>query len=220
MPDNFNRDGKIPETTGYKGTLTTKKPRPEVVREFLNYWFEFAEGTVEIAWKDAATGKLNRTAHFNVRDPELEELVYNVNSVGGQDCYFTASTVKNTTGYATDADVACSPGFWVDQDKIEHIEHADSVQHEFTPTAFVYTGTVPEKRRQLWFRLDKPIEDMDLLYDMNERLHGLYHGDASVKTRPAICGCQGPLHGPGRQAARRSMSHGAAQPQAVRIAIR
>lgn len=177
----------VPETTGYKGTLTTMKPRPEVVRDFLNYWFEFTDGNVQVGWRDATTGDLNvpgdlnKSAVFNVRDPQLEEFVCNVNSIGGQDCYFKASIVRNTTGYATDEDVICSPGFWVDQDDIRHIEYADSIKHEFTPTAFVYTGTVPEKRRQLWFRLDEPTRDGKFVFDVNDRLHGLYHGDASVK---------------------------------------
>jgi hypothetical protein len=150
------------------------------MRAFINYWFEHAEGSIEIAYRNPATKKIDRAAHFDIRDPALENFACDVNMVEGQDVYFTPAVVSNLRGRASDQDFVCSPGFWVDQDKLDHINHANSIQHEFYPTSYVYTGRTPDPRRQCWFRLDQPTTDAALVRDTNARLLHLYKGDASV----------------------------------------
>jgi hypothetical protein len=164
----------------YNGPRTLLRPRPEMMRAWLNYWFEFVAGSIEIAWRDPATKKITNAAHFDIRDPTLEKYAANVNAVEGQDTYFTPSVVRNGRGRAKDSDFVCSPGFWLDQDKEADVDFAKSVQHEFYPTSFVYTGRTPEPRRQCWFRLDEPVTDYNLVRETNAKLVDLYKGDPSV----------------------------------------
>lgn len=164
----------------YTGPSTTLRPRPEVMRQFLDYWFAGCSGTVEIAWRDRNTKKVSSAEHFDIRDPALEKYACDINSTPGHDLYFTPALVSNTSGRASDKDFVQSPGFWVDQDDDHQVAHGDSVQHDFYPTSFVFTGRTPNTRRQMWFKLEEPTADFNLVRDTNTKLLGLYTGDPSV----------------------------------------
>ena len=172
--------GGLKPTSLYKGPSTLLKPHPEVMRGFINWWFEFTTGTIEIAWRNVTDKKVREAAHFDIRDPALEAFACQVNSVDGQDTYFTPSVVSNASGRASDNDFVRSPGFWLDQDTIQDINYANSIDHEFRPTSYVYTGRTPDPRRQSWFRLEQPTADFNMVRETNRKLIGLYKGDPSV----------------------------------------
>src|SRR5271167_2371171 len=85
--------------TRYEGPSTMLRPKTDVMRNFLNHWFEdIPSGSIEIAWRDPDNRKVNRAEHFDIRDPRLVEFAARVNSVPGQDVYFTPSVVSTVKG--------------------------------------------------------------------------------------------------------------------------
>ena len=186
--------------TRYVGPSTMLRPKTDVMRNFLDHWYEdISSGSIEIAWRDPETRKVNRAEHFDIRDPALVEFAARVNSVPGQDVYFTPAVVSTVKGRATDTQFIMSPGFWLDQDKPEQVAFADTISHPFFATSRVHTGTQPYLRRQMWFRLTEPVRDASIVRECNERLIALYTGDPAVKNPARLMRLPGSIAWPWKE---------------------
>lgn len=133
----------------YRGRVVAPAaPSAETVGQFLAWWFQgCSKGNVEIAWRDATTGKLSQARHFALGDPAIGAFAAEVNAIPGQDCYFAASTVMlDAPQRARDLHFAESPGIWLDQDRPEQVAHAANLDTPIRPHARVITGRIPSLR--------------------------------------------------------------------------
>lgn len=159
-------------------------PAPDAVtiQSWLDWWFHHAtRGVIQIGWRDASTGDLNRFRNFEIGAEDIGEAVAAINAVPGQSCYFRAVTVREgTEGGAKDADFVQAVGIWGDLDDAEAYARAKTVEAMIRPSAWVETGKQPHWRAQCFWRLEGICENPAAIAALNRRVVALYASDPSV----------------------------------------
>lgn len=158
-------------------------PCPVTIQGWFDWWFHSAlRGEIQIGWRDANSGALNRFRAFEIGAEDIGEVVAGINAVAGQSVYFRASTV--TAGLAeaaaTDANFVEAPGIWGDIDDEGGFERARAVETLIRPCAWVETGRLPHWRAQPFWRLDAICNDPERISALNRRVVALYGSDPAV----------------------------------------
>lgn len=157
-------------------------PDPVTIQSFMDWWFHHAtRGVIQVGWRDAGTGELNRFRDFEVGDEGIGDAIAAINSVPGQSVYFRASTVKPgvATG-ASDADFAQALGIWGDLDDEGAYQRAGTIEPLIRPSAWVITGKTPHWRAQCFWRFDSICENPAAISALNRRVVALYTSDPMV----------------------------------------
>lgn len=143
------------------------------------------DGRIEIAWTDAADGKLRHGAAFGT--DQIEEAIDHavaVNRVPNRNVYFGAALRHPHTapfGRAADADFYALPALYVDLDDDVLAAARDHYRHRgCPPTAVVVTGRQPHVRAQLIWRLDEPERDPKATRAQLRALADALGGDVTV----------------------------------------
>jgi hypothetical protein len=166
------------------------EPRADVMSDQLEHLFGGQldgrhDGLVELAWTDAASGKLSRARLFGTDElEELVELACDVNRSPGQNVYVGAALRKpGTSPSARSRDDAffALTAFYADLDD-DVMESARTILRErrCPPTAVAVTGRHPHVRAQCLWRQETPITDPDHCRRQHRALAQALSGDPSV----------------------------------------
>lgn len=157
-------------------------PCAVTIQGWFDWWFHDAlRGEIQIGWRDASTGALNRFKNFELGDDGIGEFIAAINAVPGQSVYFRASTVKaGTEAAATDGDFEQAPGVWGDLDDEGGWQRASGVETLLRPCAWVETGKHPHWRAQPFWRFDEPCNAPERVAALNRRVVALYGSDPAV----------------------------------------
>lgn len=143
------------------------------------------DGRIEIAWTDAADGKLRHGAIFGT--DQIEEAIEHavmVNRVPQQNVYVGAA-LRNPGvapfGRGADVDFYALTALYVDIDDDVLAQARDHYRHRgCPPTAVVVTGRQPHVRAQLLWRLDEPERDPQTTRAQLKALADALGGDVTV----------------------------------------
>ena len=168
---------------------TNIKPDRQAMEIFIEHLFDgdldgHQGGLIELAWTNAKSGKLSDALLFSTDETEkLIDCAVERNSVTGQNVYIGAALRKQDTlrfRRCKDEDFLASTSVWADLDDEAAALGAVSVCENFPPSMIVTTGQVPHLRRQLWWRLEDPMNDPDKLRQLNTSIQKLTGGDPAV----------------------------------------
>lgn len=179
----------------------TLAPDPVMIQSFLDWWFHHAtRGVIQIGWRDATTGELNRFRDFEIGADNIGEAITAINSIPGQSVYFRASTVKTgaTTG-ASDADFVQGLGIWGDLDDEGAYKRAATVEAMIRPSAWVVTGKHPHWRAQCFWRLEGICENPTAINALNRRVVTLYTSDPMVTNPTRLMRVPGTIAWPAKE---------------------
>ena len=152
---------------------------PEMMLAFVDHLFGgdldgLQDGLIELAWTNAADGKLSRAQLFGTDDLEgLVEHAAQLNEVDGQNMYLGAALRKPDTGRSarcTDEHFLAATAFWADIDDAKAIATVATKYGDAPPTAALFTGRTPHARGQLWWRQDTPRRDPNEVRRQNKAL--------------------------------------------------
>lgn len=165
-------------------------PDREQMLQHLGMLFGRApSGQVEITaiHTDKATRHPARTRFFDVAEMDAAaEHAAILNAEPGWNVYVGAA-LRNADVFpnkaADDDDFYRTYAVWADADDGEQLNAARNAYRTLgvTPPFVVVTGRTPSKRAQLWWPLEDPIQDIDVL---RATLRGIA---ASLKTDPKVC---------------------------------
>lgn len=151
--------------------VTFAQPDAAAMAAHLNHLFDgfldgAHDGMIELAWTDAADGRLRHAEMFGTDDMErIAERAAVLNAVPGQNVYVGAALRKPGTfpgGRAEDEDYYCTTAFYADLDDEGAADLVKSRYRGCMPTMAVVTGRTPHTRVQLWWRLETPERDAEL----------------------------------------------------------
>lgn len=142
------------------------------------------DGLIEIAYTDAADGKLKHARLFGTDELDAAvEFAAQHNKIQGQNIYVGAALRKPDTPRdrrAADMDVLALSAYYVDIDKEGAAAAAKARYNGCPPTAVVVTGRHPHVRAQLWWRLEAPDRDLERVRRQNMALATAFQGDTTV----------------------------------------
>ena len=174
--------------------MTTVKTDPtpdyKMILDHLTAHFGDAmSGLIEIAWRDAASGKLSQGKPFALTQiHEAAEWAVKVNSIPGQNCYLGAALRHEDLppfGRCNDTDFLAAEWLHVDLDDEGAAERARDMARTMALASYaVVTGRTPYLRVQMWWRLDEPITDADHYRTCLEGIAAQLNGDPTV-TNPS-----------------------------------
>lgn len=166
------------------------EPNQDAMRAHLEHLFGgdiggAHDGRIEIAWTDAADGKLRHGAIFGT--DQIEEAIDHavmVNRVPQQNVYVGAA-LRNPGvapfGRGADIDFYALTALYVDIDDDVLAQARDHYRHRgCPPTAVVVTGRQPHVRAQLLWRLDEPERDPQATRAQLKALADALGGDVTV----------------------------------------
>lgn len=162
------------------------KPDRDMILSHLTAHFGDAmSGRIEIAWRDAASGKLSKAETFDVADlHEAADCAVRVNSVPGQNTYIGAALRHEDVapvGRCRDDDFIAADWLHVDLDDEGAAEKARDMARTMALASYVVaTGRVPHLRLQMWWRLEEPITDPDTYRAHLEAIAAQLGGDTTV----------------------------------------
>jgi hypothetical protein len=163
------------------GRKAVPTPDPAITTSFLESWFYgCVSGVIEVGMKPQG-GNLDQFMQFPLGDwPAVADTLASFNQFGA-DMYIRGATVHLHPGRsaAKDSDFVESPGVWLD---IDHGVGAKIAQvpDDLVPSMVVTTGTVPEPRKQAWYRTAEPMTNPEDVRAINKRLAKLYGSDGAV----------------------------------------
>lgn len=166
----------------------------------MDWWFHHAtRGVIQIGWRDATSGELNRFRDFEIGAEDIGEAVASINAIPGQSVYFRASTVRAgvTTG-ASDADFAQAIGIWGDLDDEGAYQRAATIEALIRPSAWVITGKHPHWRAQCFWRLESICENPAAISALNRRVVTLYNSDPAVTNATRLMRVPGTIAWPAK----------------------
>lgn len=146
-------------------------------------------GRIEITalHTDKAARHGARTRFFDVGDhDEISDHAASLNAEPGWNVYVGAA-LRNDDVFpgkaADDSDFYKTYALWADADDGDQLNQARDIYRNLgiAPPFVVVTGRTPSKRAQLWWPLDLPIDDIDIL---RASLRGIA---ATLKTDPKVC---------------------------------
>jgi hypothetical protein len=169
---------------------TDPKPNYDMILAHLTAHFgEAMSGRIEIAWRDAASGKLSKSKTFAVTDiHEAAEYAVSVNSIPGQNTYLGAALRHEDIppfGRCDDNDFLAAEWLHVDLDDEGAAERARDIARTTALASYVVvTGRTPYLRVQMWWRLEEPITDANHYRTCLEGIAAQLGGDPTV-TNPS-----------------------------------
>lgn len=177
--------------------MTTPHPQPDhtelepdraQIKQHLEFLFGEAKGDenarIEIAYTGVNTGQLNRAQYFAPGDIEdAVEFVAQTNERPGVNVYVGACLRNDQAppfGRSSIREVQSASAVWADIDDGEAANLIKDKYKDLTPGLVVVTGRQPNKRLQLWWKLDSPTEDRDSIKEALAGLKDAMGGDAAV----------------------------------------
>lgn len=165
------------------------QPDHSMIQSHLTFMFGDAlDGRFEITGCDPQTRKpsarFSRT--FDVGDiDEAARYAAEINATPGCNVYFTPALLDNDTPAerhrGSDKDVMATLCVWGDLDDVGAAEQAAKIAGMTAlPSAIVTTGRYPHTRQQLYFLLDEPLTDHDIIRALNRAACATFGGDPSV----------------------------------------
>jgi hypothetical protein len=164
-------------------------PNQDAMMEMVNHLFgdvpaAYGDGLVELAWRDAKTGDVNRGRLYTLDN--LEDLVAEaarLNATRGVNVYVGAALRHPDTapfGRANDDDFLALTAYYVDLDDPGVAKTAKNVYGRQKPTFVGKTGGTPDLRAQLWWKLEEPITDPVRSRAVLSGLCAALQGDSTV----------------------------------------
>ena len=142
------------------------------------------DGLIEIAWRDANSGKLSKAELFGT--DKIEEAVakaVEANRVHGQNVYVGAALRKPGTapfGRCTDDDFYALTAYYADLDDDGVAASAKERYAHCRPSFVVITGASPYPRAQLWWRQESPDAGPESCRRQNRAIATALQGDMAV----------------------------------------
>jgi len=166
---------------------TLLSPNKSAIAAHLRHLFEpLPDALVELAWTDAADGRLRHARLFSPQDlAGIAEFAAARNAVAGQNLYLGAALRRMDTRRdrrSSDADFRALTALYADFDDEGALEQAEKLCGEkgVPPTAKVITGHQPYSRGQLWWRLREPLRDGEACRRINRAIAEALGGDTAV----------------------------------------
>jgi Primase C terminal 1 (PriCT-1) len=159
------------------------EPWPARTRLFLETLFAgYATGLVEIASTPASGTALNTARLFDDLD-EAVEYATGINRNPGVNVYVGAALRRTSCARdrrCIDDDFLTAPAVWCDIDDGAAAKSYLAKCAGLHPTMCVTTGTVPDLRRQLWWKLAEPCDDPNAVRKACAGIARALGGDVSV----------------------------------------
>jgi hypothetical protein len=153
-------------------------------RFLLALFGEQANGLIELAWRDPATGHLSRAKLYDL--DAIDQLVDDaaqINSNEGSNVYFGVALRREDAPLgrrAADDAVLCASAFWADLDDPGVADKARKLCGNVPANVATVTGRHPHLRTQLFWVLDDPITEIDALRRQNAAIAAALGADPSV----------------------------------------
>jgi hypothetical protein len=165
-------------------------PDTSILRAHLAWMFgdcrAFEDGQIEVAWRDARTGKLSACQYFALADIDSAiKCAVAANETRGQNIYFGATVKDPNTALcdrSSDSDAYAAPAIWIDCDHDGDLERVRAIYNKLgcPPNAVVVTARVPHTRFQCWWKLTEPLTDMERLRRVLKAAQTTFGSDAAV----------------------------------------
>lgn len=167
---------------------TPLAPVYDTIVAHLRYHFGGAlEGRFEVCARNAVTSKIDNSLARTFDMTQFEEAAewaVKINSVPGQNAYFTPAVLFDETpakGRSSDADVAGTNSIWSDLDDDGAAEQARAIAGTTAmPSYAVITGRIPHTRLQMHYFADELITDHDTIRELNGGICAKMLGDPTV----------------------------------------
>ncbi|HEY5793729.1 MAG TPA: AAA family ATPase [Bosea sp. (in: a-proteobacteria)] len=145
-----------------------------------------ANGLIEVVWSKGPNEPPTSARMFGTFDlPAIADFVVEKNSLDGHNCYIGATLRHPDTapfGRSVKEDFLAATSCFVDLDKPGTVATAIARAKELglRPSYVVQTGTMPDRRAQVHFILDKPLTDPEQLEALNKLVIGELDADKGV----------------------------------------
>lgn len=145
-----------------------------------------ANGLIEVVWSKGPNEPPTSARMFGTFDlPAIADFVIEKNSLDGHNCYIGATLRHPDTapfGRSVKEDFFAATSCFVDLDKPGTVATAIARAKELglRPSYVVQTGTMPDRRAQVHFVLDKPLTDPEQLETLNKLLIAELDADKGV----------------------------------------
>ena len=165
--------------------ISIYKPNPEDMRRHVDFLFGgnihgFQDGLIELAWTDAKPDQAGRYPLRHARlfgTDQIDELIEEacrLNMNAKTNVYIGAALRHPHTapfGRSLDSDFLAATACWGDLDEHESNIKAKQKFSHCPPSMAVCTGKYPHARHQVWWRMEDPETDQDVLRNARSEEH-------------------------------------------------